>query len=155
MRKAVYLTLALAGAFAMPCLAESEQSLELQMTDGAVRHIRLAELPRIQLTDRTVSITCGTNVIELPRAEVRGYNIGTHDFAGVAATEADTSIAMDGLTISISGLTAGTPAWLYSADGRTVASATADGEGRLSLTAPHPGTYILRTDKSNLKLLLK
>lgn len=155
MRKAVYLTLALAGAFAMPCLAESEQSLELQMTDGTLRHIRLAELPRIQLTDLTVSITCGTNVIELPRAEVRGYKIGTHDFSGVSALGADTSIAVDGMTISISGLKAGTPVWLYSADGRMAASATADGDGRLSLTASHPGTYILRTDKSNIKLLLK
>lgn len=147
--------LLLAGAFALPCAAESEQSLELLMADGSVRHVRLSEQPRISLTDKQVSISCGDNIIEIPRAEMKSYTIGTHDFAGVGTLTAETAIELRGLGVTVGGLKPGTAAYLYTLDGRTATTAIADTDGRLSLSAPASGAYILLAGKMNMKLLLK
>ena len=151
MRKLLFPLAVLSASFLS---VSAEQALVLKMSDGSGKYIRLTDFPKIRITDNTFSVSTPANDLEFPRREVKSYSVADHDFSSVRTAGADCTLESRGLEIAISGLRENSAARLIDMAGRTVCLAKAS-SGKAVLTAPAPGAYLVETETSTFKTVLR
>lgn len=138
--------------------AAVEDAVVVEMTDGAKKYIRMADSPRVYVTDTNIKVTSTGSDIELPRKEVRAWTFGEYDFdaadIGLTSTDSPTAVTA-GRTVTLGGLAPGSEGRLYDADGRLVDYASASSEGTMTLTTPASGAYVVKADGITFKSIIR
>ena len=134
------------------------QYLVLTQTDGTVSKFALGDSPVMTYRGADVIVTCGEQTVETSMEAVASCVFNTERVqTGIEALPLpprgeQLSFAFG--SASFEGMKAGGSIVVYTLDGKAVASAVADAEGRasVSLTGLGRGVYILRTPDKSYKI---
>lgn len=132
----------------------------VKVTDGTGDAVYFAfdEYPQVVVSDGGVVITAGSRQVSYGADEHLSFSFTTQASTGVASVEAQAlRFELGSGYISVYGLKMGETAHLYSVSGLLEASAKADANGELTMTAPtEKGVHILTTsNKKQLKFIVK
>ena len=135
--------------------ADSYRSVVVTTASGSTMRFDLSEGVDVQFSESEFTITAGSSEVSLPVTEVARFDFSTDPAAVESQTKTTASLRIAGQDISVTGLKPDSPVILCAANGLLIASSHADSEGSFSASNLEAGTYILKTNLSTLKFLIR
>ena len=132
------------------------QCLVIWHADGHKTYYELAELPKTTFTKHDIVITAGDVSVTYPRREVLRYTYETDVTGIVSVTHSGiVRVGQQGDDLMFQNLPAGSQIRMFAADGKHVATITADGGSavRVSLSAYPSGVYIVKANDATYKVI--
>ena len=129
--------------------------------DGSITALALEEHPRIRVDAANKQLVCATSTreISLNMAAVRRYSFEeTADITSVVATPAPCgTLDKQGESLILSNFPGGEKVSVYTSGGILKSSHTINGDGSLTLHTQgwEQGLYIIKTEKTTYKILIK
>lgn len=132
--------------------------MRVNTTDGQAAEYAFKDLPRATFSDGTMTIkVLGSPAVEYAMDNVESITL-VDDKSGVTAIAADSQklrFAITDSEITIDGMKAGARADIYDANGRLVASATADADGHATAAISQlgNGVYVVNAANHSFKFI--
>lgn len=156
-KKSVTTLMALLAMLFLPkgVSAATGELLVLKLADQTVSTFELASSPVVTYSGNDIVVTCGSEVFQTSMANIEAVKFekgGASGIERITTTEPRAAFAFG--NASFEGMQAGAPVTVYTLDGRTVATAKADSEGRatVSMSGLQQGVYIIRTPNKSFKI---
>lgn len=135
--------------------AATGELLVLKLADQSVSKFELASSPVVTYSGNDIIVTCGEEVFQTSMANIETVKFEKDSSTGIERiTTTEPRAAFTFGNASFEGMQAGATVTVYTLDGKVVAAAKADGEGRasISMSGLQRGVYIIRTPNKSFKI---
>lgn len=125
------------------------------LRNGEAHGYDLDERPNVMLGETVFTLTSSSQTVEYQAADVLRFTLQDEFLVdGVTVPKVMDEMVFSEETMQFAGSKPNSPVQIYDTAGRLVQTATADGEGSLTLplASLHTGIYIIRTNKTTLKI---
>ena len=125
------------------------------LKNGEVHGYDLDEHPEVALGDSVFTLTSSRQTVQYNAADILQFSLQDEFLVdGVTVPKVMDEMVFSEETMQFAGCKPNSPVQIYDTAGRLVQTATADGEGSLTLplASLHTGIYIIRTNKTTLKI---
>lgn len=146
---------AICGCFASASAQDDCRTVVVTTATGSVLKFDLAEGVDVAFSDTEMKITAKSSEVSLPLTDFARFDFSSEATGSVTDVTASAKVRVCNGTISVSGLLPHSDVALFSTGGILVCNAQCDGTGCFSSPTLSPGIYILKTNVTTIKFLIK